>query len=213
MRLLRTILVTWIFFCFLAGCATHRGTATHQAKRDVIVLLPEPDGKTGVVTVTTQGGSQTLDRPRHAVEIEAPEKPPTAPGPMEEREINDVFGPALSALPDPSNRFISFILYFENDTTALTPESKALLAELLKTIKTLKSSEVYVMGHTDLVGTEEYNIRLSSRRANSVRDLFVSRGIEPDTLFVSFYGKTRPLVPTENEVPEPRNRRVEVFLR
>src|SRR5512139_3335667 len=129
MRLLRTILVSWIFFCVLAGCATHRGTATHQgtashqAKPDVIVLLPEPDGKTGVVTVTTQGGSQTLDRPRHAVEIETPEKPPTAPGPMEEKAIDDVFGPALSALPDPSHRFISFILYFEHDTTALTPES------------------------------------------------------------------------------------------
>jgi outer membrane protein OmpA-like peptidoglycan-associated protein len=132
---------------------------------------------------------------------------------MEEREINDVFGAALSALPDPSSRFISFILYFENDTTALTPESKALLAEVLTMIRNLKSNEVYVMGHTDLVGTETYNARLSSRRANSVRDLFVSRGIEPDTLFVSFYGKTRPLVPTENEVPEPRNRRVEVFLR
>ena len=207
MRPWRNILLVWVFFCFLAGCATHR------AKRDLIVLLPEPDGKTGVITVTTQGGSQILDEPRQALEVEAPEKPPTAPALIEEKEIKDVFGPALSALPDPASRFISFVLYFENDTTALTPESKSLLAEVLKTIKVLEPDEVYVMGHTDLVGTETYNARLSSRRANSVRDLFVSRGIEPDTLFVSFYGKTRPLVPTENEVPEPRNRRVEVFLR
>jgi outer membrane protein OmpA-like peptidoglycan-associated protein len=207
MRRWRTLLLFWIFLCFLAGCATHR------AKRDVIVLLPEAGGKTGVVTVTTQGGSQILDKPRYAVEVDAPHQPPTVPGPMEEKEINDVFGPALSALPDPSNRFISFLLYFEYDTTVLTPESKALLAEVLKTIKSLKSDEVYVTGHTDLVGTEAYNVRLSSRRANSVRDLFVSGGIKPDTVFVSFYGKTRPLVPTEDEVPEPRNRRVEVFLR
>jgi outer membrane protein OmpA-like peptidoglycan-associated protein len=213
MRLLRTILVSWIFFCFLAGCATHREAATHQEKRDLIVLLPEAGGKTGVVTVTTQGGSQVLYKARYAVEIEAIHQPPTAPSPMEEEEIDDVFGPALSALPDPANRFISFILYFEHDTTALTPESKALLAEVLKTIRSLESDEVYVMGHTDLVGTEGYNIRLSSRRANSVRDLFVSGGIKADTVFVSFYGKTRPLVPTEDEIPEPRNRRVEVFLR
>ena len=207
MRPWRNILLVWVFFCFLAGCATHR------AKRDLIVLLPEPDGKTGVITVTTQGGSQILDEPRQALEVEAPEKPPTAPALIEEKEIKDVFGPALSALPDPANRFISFILYFEHDTTALTPESKALLAEVLKTIRSLESDEVYVMGHTDLVGTEGYNIRLSSRRANSVRDLFVSGGIKADTVFVSFYGKTRPLVPTEDEMPEPRNRRVEVFLR
>ena len=199
--------MVWVFFCFLAGCATHR------AKRDLIVLLPEPDGKTGVITVTTQGGSQILDEPRQALEVEAPEKPPTAPALIEEKEIKDVFGPALSALPDPASRFISFVLYFENDTTALTPESKSLLAEVLKTIKVLEPDEVYVMGHTDLVGTETYNVRLSSRRATSVRDLFLSRGVKPNTLFVSFYGKTRPLVPTEDEVPEPRNRRVEVFLR
>jgi len=207
MRPWRNILLVWVFFCFLAGCATHR------AKRDLIVLLPEPDGKTGVITVTTQGGSQILDEPRQALEVEAPEKPPTAPALIEEKEIKDVFGPALSALPDPASRFISFVLYFENDTTALTPESKSLLAEVLKTIKVLEPDEVYVMGHTDLVGTETYNVRLSSRRATSVRDLFVSRGVKPNTLFVSFYGKTRPLVPTEDEVPEPRNRRVEVFLR
>jgi len=207
MRPWRNILLVWVFFCFLAGCATHR------AKRDLIVLLPEPDGKTGVITVTTQGGSQILDEPRQALEVEAPEKPPTAPALIEEKEIKDVFGPALSALPDPASRFISFVLYFENDTTALTPESKSLPAEVLKTIKVLEPDEVYVMGHTDLVGTETYNVRLSLMRANSVRDLFVSRGIKPDTLFVSFYGKTRPLVPTEDEVPEPRNRRVEVFLR
>ena len=199
--------MVWVFFCFLTGCATHR------AKRDLIVLLPEPDGKTGVITVTTQGGSQILDEPRQALEVEAPEKPPTAPALIEEKEIKDVFGPALSALPDPASRFISFVLYFENDTTALTPESKSLLAEVLKTIKVLEPDEVYVMGHTDLVGTETYNVRLSSRRATSVRDLFLSRGVKPNTLFVSFYGKTRPLVPTEDEVPEPRNRRVEVFLR
>ena len=207
MRPWRNILLVWVFFCFLAGCATHR------AKRDLIVLLPEPDGKTGVSTVTTQGGSQILDEPRQALEVEAPEKPPTAPALIEEKEIKDVFGPALSALPDPASRFISCGLYFENDTTALTPESKSLLAEVLKTMKVLEPDEVYVMGHTDLVGTETYNVRLSSRRATSVRDLFLSRGVKPNTLFVSFYGKTRPLVPTEDEVPEPRNRRVEVFLR
>jgi outer membrane protein OmpA-like peptidoglycan-associated protein len=70
-----------------------------------------------------------------------------------------------------------------------------------------------VVGHTDLVGTEPYNIELSSRRANHVRDLLVTKGIKPSALSVSFYGKARPLVPTRDEVPEPRNRRVEVIVR
>ena len=207
MRQWRNILFVWIFFCLLSGCGAHR------AKRDLIVLLPDQEGKGGAITVTTQGGSQILDKPGYAIEVEDPNKPPIAPQPREEKEITDVFGSALSMLPDPASRFILIILYFERDTTKLTHESKDLLAEILRTIKSRRSNEVYIVGHTDLVGKEAYNAVLSSRRANCVRNLLVSSGIKPNTLFVSFYGKARPLVPTQDEVPEPRNRRVEVIVR
>ena len=199
--------VGWIFFCLVTGCATH------QPKRDLIVLLPDPDGKVGAITVTTNAGSQILDKPGAATEVENLNKAPISPRPLNENEINEVFGPALSAQPDPAGRLISFILFFEHDTTKLTLESNNLLPEVLKNIKGRKSNEVYVVGHTDLVGTEAYNIELSSKRASYVRDLLVSKGIKPGALFVSYYGKSRPLVPTKNEVPEPRNRRVEVIVR
>jgi outer membrane protein OmpA-like peptidoglycan-associated protein len=201
------LLICWIFFCFFTGCATHR------AKRDLIVLLPEPDGVGGAVTVTTDGGSQILDKPGYATEVGDVNKPPLASRSISESEIKDVFGLALSAQPDPAGRFISFILYFEHDSVKLIQGSKKQLPEVLKTIKDRKSSEIYVVGHTDLVGTEAYNIGLSARRANYVRDLLVSSGIQSSSLFVSYYGKARPLVPTKDEVPEPRNRRVEVLAR
>lgn len=201
------LLVALICLSFLAGCATH------QAKRDMIVLLPDPDGKVGTITVTTNGGSQVVDKPGYAIEIEDLNKTPNAPAPVNENEINQIFGAALSAQPDPSNRFLLFILYFEHDTTKLTHESKDLFPDFLKTIKNRKPNEVYVVGHTDLVGTEAYNTELSSKRAKYVRDLLVSNGVKPGTFFVSYYGKSRPLVPTKNEVPEPRNRRVEVIIR
>jgi len=207
MRHLRKVFFVFIFLCFLTGCGAHR------AKRDLIVLLPDRDGKGGVVTVTTQGGSQILDKPGYAIEIEDLNQPTIAPQPIDEKEIADIFGPTLSMLPDPASRLILIILYFEPDTTKLTHESKDLVAEILSTIKSRKSDEVYVVGHTDLVGNEAYNTGLSSRRANYVRDLLVSSGIKPNTLFISFYGKARPLVPTQDEVPEPRNRRVEVIVR
>jgi outer membrane protein OmpA-like peptidoglycan-associated protein len=207
MRHLRKAFFVWIFLCFLTGCGAHR------AKRDLIVLLPDRDGKGGVVTVTTQGGSQILDKPGYAIEIEDLNQPTIAPQPIDEKEIADIFGPTLSMLPDPASRLILIILYFEPDTTKLTHKSKDLVAEILNTIKSRKSDEIYVVGHTDLVGNEAYNTGLSSRRANYVRDLLVSSGIKPNTLFISFYGKARPLVPTQDEVPEPRNRRVEVIVR
>ncbi len=200
-------LLGWILFCFLTGCGAHR------AKRDLIILLPDPDGKGGAVTVTTRGGSQILDKPGYAIEVEDVNKPSITPKPINEKEITDVFGPAFSAQPDPADRFISFILYFEHNADKLTQESKNLLRKVIKTIKNRKSIEVYVTGHTDLVGTEAYNIELSSRRARHVRDLLVSSGIKSSSLFVSYYGKARPLVPTDDEVSEPRNRRVEVIVR
>ena len=203
----RNGLLVWILFYALSGCCTHR------AKPDLIVLLPDSDGKGGVITVTTEGGSQILDKPGYAVEVEDFRQPPIGPKSAEAKEITNVFAPALSALPDPASRMVLFILYFERDTTKLTHESTDLLTEVQKRIKSLNPNEVYVVGHTDLVGTEAHNERLSSRRAMYVRDLLVSGGIKPDSLFVSFYGKARPLVPTEDEVPEPGNRRVEVIVR
>jgi len=207
MRQWRNVLFVLIFFGLLSGCGAHR------PKRDLIVLLPDADGKGGVITVTTQGGSQILDKPGYGIEVEDLNKPPVAPKPVEEKEVTDVFVPALSALPDQTSRFILFILYFEHNTTKLTHESKNLLSGVQKTIRSRNSNEVYVVGHTDLVGTEAYNASLSSRRANYVRDLLISSGIKSKTLFVSSYGKARPLVPTKDQVPEPRNRRVEVIVR
>jgi outer membrane protein OmpA-like peptidoglycan-associated protein len=63
------------------------------------------------------------------------------------------------------------------------------------------------------VGTELYNVKLSSRRAYYIRDLLVSSGIKSSDIDVSFHGETMPIVYTEDEVAEPLNRRVEVIAR
>lgn len=214
MKPLKIVFIACILLFILVGCSAKRDLVVQShSNRDLIILLPDPDGKVGTIHITTKGGSQILDKPGYAVEVEDLNKPPTVPRSIEEKEMNDVFGPVLSAQPDPASRFISFLLYFEHDTTKFTHESESLLAEVLRVIKSRKSNEIYVVGHADLVGTEKYNVALSSRRADYVRDMLVSNGIKPNTLLVSFYGKARPLVPTKDEVPEPRNRRVEVIVR
>lgn len=202
------IFLIWFFLFLLAGCGAHL-----PKQRDQIVLLPDPDGKVGVIKVTTEGGSQILDKPGYATQVENINNPPVVPQPVSEKEMMSVFGPALSAQPDLTNRFIQFILYFESDTTKLTHEAEGLLSEVVRTIKNRKSKEIYVLGHTDRVGTEEYNIRLSSRRAIYIRDRIIFSGIKSSALVVSFHGEAVPLVFTEDDTPEPRNRRVEVIVR
>ena len=202
---LRTgVFVALISWCLLIGCSV---------KRDLIVLLPDPDGKVGVIRVTTKGGAQILDKSAYGVQVEGFDKPPMAPKSIAEGEITDVFGRALSAQPDLRGRFISFLLFFETDTTELTRESKEMFPEIVRTIQNRKPNEIYVIGHTDRVGTELYNLKLSSRRAYYIRDLLVSSGIKAIDVYVSFHGEAMPLVYTEDEVAEPRNRRVEVIAK
>jgi len=231
------ISVACIVLCLVAGCSANRsnqdllapssanrdliaptskqqdGAVPSPTHRELIVLLPDPDGKVGTLRVTNQSGSQVLDKPGLATEIEGTTQPPNTPYRIDGNDLVGVFGPALSAQPDPVGRFVSFILYFKTNTTRLTRESKDRVPEVVRTIETRKSGEIYVVGHTDRVGPEVYNTELSSRRAHTVRDLLASRGIQLEAFVVSFHGESMPQIETEDEVAEPLNRRVEVFVR
>jgi outer membrane protein OmpA-like peptidoglycan-associated protein len=70
-----------------------------------------------------------------------------------------------------------------------------------------------VVGHTDRVGSLTYNDALSLRRAERVRTGFVQMGIPREQISVAGRGEREPIVPTEDEVAEPRNRRVEITVR
>ena len=70
-----------------------------------------------------------------------------------------------------------------------------------------------VVGHTDTAGSKEYNYRLSRRRAEAIARLLVAGGVAPDLLEITSHGKDNPVVPTGDNVSEPRNRRVEVTIR
>ena len=220
----KNVFVVFVSLGLIVGCGAKRDlmapapetrdpVTASPAHRDVIVLLPDPDGKVGTLQVTTQGGSQTLDKPGHGTQVEDANQPPTAPKPLDEKEITSVFRSALSSQPDLTGRFVSFILCFERNTICLIHESRKLLPEVVRTIRNRKSHEVYVTGHTDRLGSDDYNTGLSSKRAGYVRDFLVSTGIKSSTLIVSFHGETMPLVYTEDEVAEARNRRVEVIIR
>ena len=78
---------------------------------------------------------------------------------------------------------------------------------------TRPSPEILVIGHTDAVGAGQYNDKLSMQRAERVRAELVLRGIAEDSITVTGRGKREPLVPTDDGVAEPQNRRVEINVR
>jgi outer membrane protein OmpA-like peptidoglycan-associated protein len=175
-----------------------------------VVLLPDPDGKVGIVEVSNAAGMQTLDQAWQATETASVGRMPSEPKILEEKWVRQAFHEALEAKPIPP---INFILYFKSDSAALSPESLALFTQVTDAIQIRKSTDIIVSGHTDAVASAGYNRTLSLRRAKAVVDILVSRGVDRQDIQITYHGKSNPLVPTPDGVPEPRNRRVEITVR
>jgi OmpA-OmpF porin, OOP family len=195
------------FGCFAAGCAQTPRVAP-PAHDETVILLPGADGKTGALTVTHAGQQATLDQPyatarvKDAGEIQRGQSDPDA--------VRQAFAPALGAQPP---RPVTFRLYFLGNSEEFTPESRQEIQKIFPEIAAHPAPEIVVVGHTDRVGSVSYNDALSLRRAERVRNDLVQLGIPRDRITIAGRGEREPIVPTEDEVDEPRNRRVEITVR
>jgi outer membrane protein OmpA-like peptidoglycan-associated protein len=203
MKLFQFVIGCSIVCIFLTSCAS----ATKQ--KNLFVLIPDADGKVGSITVTNKNGSQTMSNPRQAVEVTGTHTAPTTPFLLQEGEITKVFGAALAV----QKEYPVWQVFFELNTATLTKNSQETLKEIIATIKDKKSTDVSIIGHTDRVGTQKNNYALSIERAIQVRNILASQSIDPRFIEVNGYGEEIPLIKTEDEVAEPRNRRAEVRIR
>jgi len=103
-------------------------------------------------------------------------------------------------------------LKFEFDKADLRPEDKELLARIAGILMTAHDYTISVNGHTDDVGSDAYNQKLSERRAQSVRNYLVQAGLSPEILSVEGHGKSLPLVKGTSDAARAKNRRVELGL-
>jgi outer membrane protein OmpA-like peptidoglycan-associated protein len=108
---------------------------------------------------------------------------------------------------------VNYVHYYLDDSDVFTPASKLEIPKISAEIAGHPAPEVVVVGHTDRVGSLAYNDTLSLRRAERVRSGLAQMGIPPDQIRVAGRGEREPLVATEDEVAEPRNRRVEITVR
>lgn len=98
-------------------------------------------------------------------------------------------------------------IYFAFDSSAISMESKEILAKQAEFMKSHPDLNFIVEGHCDERGTREYNMALGERRANAAKNHLVSLGIEPSRLTVISYGKERPAVMGSDEAAWSLNRR------
>lgn len=101
-------------------------------------------------------------------------------------------------------------VHFDTDRTQIRPESEPTLQEMVKLLKQNPGLRVFIVGHTDSVGTVDYNLDLSQRRADAVVAELVSRGIQPERLAAQGVGSFAPLATNRIEEGRAQNRRVEL---
>ena len=102
---------------------------------------------------------------------------------------------------------------FATGSYSINPAFQSSLDRVAASLQQYPNSLVDVYGYTDTVGSAQYNLGLSQRRANTVAAELVRLGVPRQAISTAGYGFSRPLVPTGPNVREPQNRRVEIILR
>ncbi|HEY4982983.1 MAG TPA: peptidoglycan-associated lipoprotein Pal [Pseudolabrys sp.] len=103
-------------------------------------------------------------------------------------------------------------VFFETDSTELTPQSRATLDKQAQWLTNYSQYAFTVEGHADERGTREYNIALGARRAQGVRDYLISRGIQANRMRTISYGKERPVAVCNDISCWSQNRRAVTVL-
>jgi len=104
----------------------------------------------------------------------------------------------------------SYLVFFDFNKSDLTPQAKEIVDTAAKNVGIMKVTQLTVTGHTDTVGSDAYNMRLSRRRAESVAAQLEKDGIPASEIEIVAKGKRDLLVPTADGVKEPQNRRVQI---
>ena len=114
--------------------------------------------------------------------------------------------------PPPAVAPPSFMVFFDWDRSNLSQQALATIQQAANAFKTKGNARITATGHTDTSGPEAYNMALSLRRANAVKDALVRDGVPAQAITVIGAGEKGLLVPTADGVREPQNRRVEIVI-
>jgi peptidoglycan-associated lipoprotein len=160
------------------------GTFANAAERQTIFTCPNKPGSIPVTVTVSDGRGGTAS---DTITIQCVEPP------RREWKFEDV--------------------HFDFDRYTLRPEALRILDEAVKAMQTDTTLRLTIEGHTDSIGTNEYNLALGERRANSAREYLQSRGISADRLNIVSYGEERPRHDNSREETRRLNRRAALTVR
>jgi outer membrane protein OmpA-like peptidoglycan-associated protein len=139
-----------------------------------------------------------------------PPPPPPPPEPEPVAESAPPPEPEPAPAPEPAPVPGPYVVFFDWDKSDIRPDAQAVINEAAANALEFGIARIVVTGHADRSGTDAYNLALSQRRADAVRAALIGQGIAEAEIGVFWKGEAEPLVPTEDGVREPQNRRVEI---
>jgi outer membrane protein OmpA-like peptidoglycan-associated protein len=175
---------------------------------ELFAVLPARDGHVGAIVVKGPQSEKVINQAYASVSISG--SGAQTNGSISEAHVREVFGPTLAALPGSP---ASFTLYFIEGKDELTEDSRAQLDNVFAELKRRPLPDIVVIGHTDTVGSLEFNDKLSRARADRMKEMLVEKGLPADRIEAAGRGKRELLIQTDDNVSEPKNRRVEINVR
>lgn len=141
--------------------------------------------------------------------------PPAPPAPAPAPVAAPAPAPAPAPVPAPAPAVASKVTYaadafFDFDKSVLKPEGKAKLDDLAGKVKGINLEVIIAVGHTDSVGTDAYNQKLSVQRSEAVKAYLVSQGIEKSRVYTEGKGEKQPVADNKTAEGRSKNRRVEI---
>ena len=140
----------------------------------------------------------------------APMAPKAAPTPAPAAAPAPAPAPAVVAAPAATKVTYAADAFFDFDKAVLKPEGKAKLDDLVGKVKGISLEVIIAVGHTDAVGTDGYNQKLSVARSEAVKSYLVSKGIEKNRVYTEGKGEKQPVADNKTSEGRAKNRRVEI---
>jgi len=196
-----------LFAVFLLAVLVASFWRAPEKAPELFAVLPARDGHVGAIVVRGPGSEKVINEAYASVSINGSTQ---TNGSLSQAQVREMFGSTIEALPGSP---ASFTLYFLEGKDELTPESRSELDNVFSELKRRPLPDIVVIGHTDTVGSLEFNDKLSLARAERMREMLISLGLPAERIQAAGRGKRELLIPTEENISEPRNRRVEISVR